>query len=502
MKRPFLPNAAAKPLRISSLALAVLLGCGLQAAHAEETDAAANPADLPEADQAIKAKPDNQWTGWWNRSTLLGDMGGLRSALGRQGVTLGLTEASEYLRNVSGGVKYGGDYQGLSTLTLGLDTQRAGWWNGGSFNVSVLDIHGKAFTADHVGSIQSASGIEADRATRLWEAWFQQQLNGERLDVKIGQQSLDQEFMVTQYGGAFIGTMFGWPAVPSADLPAGGPAYPLSGLGVRLRGKLGDNITLLGGAFAGDPTRDVSQNPNDPQQLNKYGTTFSRHGGTLFIGEMQYGRNLPSNGAVEAPRGAAGVGGLPGTYKLGFWYLNQKTADSRMDVNGQPIALTGANPQLHSGNYSIYAVADQTVWRPAEDSTQTLNVFTRLMGAPGDRNLVSFSANAGVTLTAPFAGRDNDTVGLAVGYVKVGNHAAGNDADTGIANGNLAYPVRSDETQVEATYIYQLTPWWQWQADLQYVRNVSAGAVSPNDPTQTQRIPNNWVVGLKTTITF
>ena len=142
------------------------------AAHAADGAGDLNPAELPEADQAIQAKPDSQWTGWWNRSTLLGDMGGLRSALGREGVTLGLTEASEYLRNVSGGLKYGGDYQGLSTLTLGLDTQRAGWWQGGSFNVSVLDIHGKPFSAEHVGSLQTASGIEADRSTRLWEAWF------------------------------------------------------------------------------------------------------------------------------------------------------------------------------------------------------------------------------------------------------------------------------------------------------------------------------------------
>ncbi|AUH52040.1 carbohydrate porin [Chromobacterium sp. ATCC 53434] len=489
------------PRRLLACAVAAgLLLTGLARA-ADSVDADVNPADLPEADQTIKAKPDNQWTGWWNRSTLLGDIGGLRSALGRHGVTLGLTESSEYLRNVSGGIQYGGAYQGLSTLTLGLDTQRAGWWDGGSFNVSVLDIHGKPFSADHVGSIQSASGIEADRTTRLWEAWFQQQLNGERLDLKIGQQSLDQEFMASQYGGAFIGTMFGWPAVPSADLPAGGPAYPLSGLGVRLRGKIGDSITLLGGVFAGDPTRDATQNP-DSQQLNKHGTTFSTHGGTLFIGELQYGRNLPSNGALESPRPLNGIGGLPGTYKLGFWYLNHKTADTRWDANGQPMAITGADPMLHNGNYSVYAVADQTVWRPAEDSSRTLNVFTRLMGAPGDRNLVSFSANAGVTLTAPFAGRDNDTVGLAFGYVKVGNHAAGNDIDTGVANGNPLYPVRGNETQVEATYIYQLTPWWQWQADVQYVRNVGAGAVSPNDPSQTQRIPNNWVVGLKTNITF
>ncbi|POZ62625.1 carbohydrate porin [Chromobacterium alticapitis] len=479
---------------------ASLLLSGLARA-ADNADAETNPADQPEADQAITAKPDHQWTGWWNRSTLLGDMGGLRSALGRAGVTLGLSETSQYLRNVSGGLNYGGDYEGLATLTLGLDTQRAGGWEGGSFNLSVLDIHGKAFSAEHVGSIQTASGIEADRATRLWEAWYQQQLNGDRLDLKIGQQSLDQEFMVSQYGGLFMGTMFGWAAVPSADLPAGGPAYPLSGLGLRLRGKIGDNFTLLGGVFAGDPTRDATQNP-DPQQLNKYGTTFSRHGGALFIGELQYGRNLPSNGALEAPQAKGSQPGLPGTYKLGFWYLNQKTADTRLDADGQPMAISGNPAMQHAGNYSIYAVADQTVWRPSEDSSLTLNLFGRVMAAPGDRNPISLSANAGITLTAPFAGRDNDSAGLALGYVKVGNHAAGADRDNGIASGNSLYPVRSDEIQAEATYLYQLTPWWQWQADLQYVRNVGAGAVSPNDPNQIQKIPNNWVLGLKTTITF
>jgi porin len=45
------------------------------------------------------------------------------------------------------------------------------------------------------------------------------------------------------------------------------------------------------------------------------------------------------------------------------------------------------------------------------------------MGAPGDRNLVDLGVNAGVTLKAPFKGRDNDVVGLAVGYAKIGSHA-------------------------------------------------------------------------------
>jgi hypothetical protein len=68
----------------------------------------------------------------------------------------------------------------------------------------------------------------------MWELWYQQKfLDEDRLDVKIGQQSLDQEFMVSQNAIYFINTMFGWPMVPSADLPGGGPAYPLSALGAR-----------------------------------------------------------------------------------------------------------------------------------------------------------------------------------------------------------------------------------------------------------------------------
>jgi len=456
-----------------------------------------NPADLPEADQAIKAEPTGQWTGLWSRQTLLGDMGGLRSALGRHGITLGLTEVSEELGNVSGGIHKGPAYDGLTTLTLGLDTQKAFGWQGGSFNASVLNVHGRNLSTANLGSLQTASGIEADTGTRLWELWYQQKFLDDHMDVKIGQQSIDQEFMVSQYAGTFVNTMFGWPAVPSIDMPAGGPAYPLSALGVRLRAHLNDSLTLLGGVYDGNPAakHGVFDPAGDPQKQNAHGTNFNLHNGALFIAELQYGVNQPALGQVETDKGS---GGLPGMYKIGAWYNNEKFADQRFDDGGLSLAdpATSGNPQLHKGNYSVYAVADQMVWRLSEDSSKTLNVFGRVMGAPGDRNLISFSANAGVTLTAPFEGRDNDTVGLGLGYVKVGNHARALDADSG-------NPVRNSETIVEATYQYQLTPWWQLQGDVQYTLNPGAGSVpNPSDPTQVQKVANTWVLGLRTTMTF
>ena len=137
------------------------------------------------------------------------------------------------LGNVTGGVHRGFEYDGLTTTTLQLDTQRAFGWYGGTFNVSALQIHGRSLSADNLMTLQTASGIEADRATRLWELWYEQKFLDGTLDVKIGQQSLDQEFMVSQNALLFVNTMFGWPMVPSADLPGGGPAYPLVRAGRR-----------------------------------------------------------------------------------------------------------------------------------------------------------------------------------------------------------------------------------------------------------------------------
>ena len=127
-------------------------------------------------------------------------------------------------------------------------------------------------SADNLGTLQTASGIEADRATRLWELWYQQKfLEEDRLDVKVGQQSLDQEFMVSQNALLFVNTMFGWPMLPSADLPGGGPAYPLSALGVRARARPIDSLTLLVGVFNGSP---VANNTGDPQQRNPRAPAF------------------------------------------------------------------------------------------------------------------------------------------------------------------------------------------------------------------------------------
>ncbi len=427
-------------------------------------------------------------------STLLGDVGGLRSALARWGVTVGFSEVSEWLQNAHGGIKTGNRYHGLSTLTARVDTAQAGAWQGGSFNVSALDIHGHQLSPKTIGSLQTASGIEAIGGPRLWELWYEQKLGGgadkapyRGLSVRVGQQSLDQEFMVSQYATAFVGTAFGWPALPSSDLPAGGPAYPLSGLGARVRLALADATRLLVGAFAGDPANTRTQ---DPQKANDHGTTFSLHGGTLYIAELQH----------SLPPGETGNAGI---YKIGAWYHNQPYADTRVDTANLSLAdpTSGGSPRMHAGNYSVYAVADQTVWHEEHGGPRSLNLFARAMGAPGDRNLISFSANLGLTVTAPFAGRDNDVAGLGLAYARVGRHSRALDADTN-AFGGIHLPLRTSETFMEATYVYEISSWWQLQGVLQHTCNPGTGVVGPTQASNTHRIANSIVLGLRTTLTF
>ncbi len=432
-----------------------------------------------------------------SRSNLLGDIYGLRTRLGNYGISLGLQETSELFGNATGGIRQGAAYNGLTTMSLGLDTSKAFGWEGGIFNVSAFQIHGRNFSADNLGTLQTASGIEAQRATRLWELWFQQSFLDGKLDVKIGQQSLDTEFIGSQYSGLFINTMMGWPLIPSVDLYAGGPAYPLSSPGVRVRFQPLENMTVLAGVFNDNPPGGSFFDDSQVRGASQSGTKFNTNTGALIIGEVQYAINSPVVGQMDYGKASPG---LPGVYRLGFWYDTGKFYDQRFD--NQRVSLadpnSDGNPRTRRHNYSIYGTFDQMVWRPDADGPQSVGIFARLMGAPGDRNLANLSVNGGIALKAPLPGRDNDSFGVGFGVAKISPSAIQLDQDTNRLNG--PYPIRSSESFIEVTYQYQAAPWWTVQPDFQYVFTPGGGVQNPLNPSQ--RIGNAAVFGVRTNVVF
>jgi porin len=444
------------------------------------------------------APPAAAQTGIWQRSNLLGDPGGARSGLCSRGISYGLQETSEVLGNVTGGIHRGADYDGMTEMSLGIDTGKAIGWAGGTFNVSALQIHGGNLSTDNLGTLQTASSIEADRATRLWELWYQQTTPDGRADLKLGQQAIDLEFMASQGSAIFINAAMGWPVLPSQDLYAGGPAYPLSSLGARLRVRPTDALTLLTGVYDDNPPGGAFNNDSQLRGAEAAGAAFNLNTGALWITEIQFAVNQPP--ADDASHGGQPTG-LPGTYKLGFWYDSGAFPDQRFDTSGLSLANPGSTgmPRMHHGNYSAYAVADQMVWRPDPQGARAIGVFGRLLAAPPDRNLISFSADAGLTVTAPFAERDNDTFGIGFGVAQVSRNAAALDNDAAAFSG-VSTPARGTETFIEITYQYQVTPWWQLQPDFQYVFAPGGGLQNQLDPPR--RIGNEVVLGLRTTITF
>ncbi len=423
---------------------------------------------------------------------LLGDMGGIRSALGHNGITLNFTDSENLLANLAGGVKQGATLQGVATGTMEIDTGKAFGLQGGTFHVTGLQIHGRSLTPYYLDDLQAANGNEAETTTRLWELWYDQAFDYGKFDLKLGQQSIDNEFIVSKNSGLFVNTMAGWPLIPSDDLYGGGPAYPLASLGARMQAKPADNITVLAGAFDDNPGGGAFS--DDAQALNATGAKFNLNTGALFIAELQYAVNEPAVGqmvqATQQP-----PSGLPGTYKIGFWYDTGAFPDQRFGTDGLSLAnlVSNGQPESHHGNHSLYGVADQTVWQSAADSSRTLNIFGRIMAAPDTQNLIDFSFNGGVTIAAPLPGRDNDEAGLDIGVGHVSSRAAGLDRDQGLI-------VRGTETLLELTYQAALTPWLQLQPDVQYVINPGAGLSNPDH--NSSRLQNELVAGVRAITTF
>lgn len=428
----------------------------------------------------------------WQQDTLTGDWGGERTALKKQGIDVTLNYISEILGDVTGGINRGTLYEGRFEFTVDADLQKLLGWAGASAHTTVYQIHniGGRIGPNFVGSISDPSNIDALPTTRLFTAWFQQVSPDGKISVRIGQLAADDEFAISKTAGGLIDGTFGWPDLMAANLPSGGPAYPLATPGIRVAVKPSSDFTIRAAAFSGNPAG--SNCTGDPQSCDLYGTEFSFSGGVFSIAELQYDVNQGKNAT-----------GLPGTYKLGAWYHSADFADEHygLDAAGLPVSLASAaavSPLEHNGDWGIYGVIDQTTWRAASGPT-SINAFLRAGGTPADRNLLSYYIDGGLGITAPLPKRDNDVLTVGASFSNISNDAAALDLDTATALG-MWYPVRSYELVLEASYQIQVAPWWTIQPDVQYIVHPGGNVPDPADPAFAIR--NALVLGARSSVAF
>lgn len=419
-------------------------------------------------------------------SPAFADVAGLRPRLAQRGITFGVNYIGEVFSNTSGGLERGTTYDGRLELYVDADLEKSLGWRGLIFHAHGYDIHGEGITATKVGNLNALSNIEATATTRLLDLWFQQSLLGDKFSVRLGQLTVDSEFMVADSAAPFISAAFGWPTITAVNLPSGGVAYPFASPGVRVEIAPTDQSKLRFGVYNDDPAGPC---PVDPQLCNRHGLDFRIHDEPYVIGE------------VELNYGAKQGHLLPGTFKFGAWNDFGTFDDQRFATDGLSLADPASNgvPLKHRGDHGFYIVVDQRLWQ-SEQSPDSMNVsmFLRVMGGtPSDRNLVDFGVDGGVTFNGLISRRPADAFGVAASIAGISDDAKALDRDA--RSFGSVTPIRADEVLMEVFYLAEITPGWTVQPDFQYVWR--PGGNAPNE-TGTRPLGDAAVVGVRTTLNF
>jgi porin len=410
-----------------------------------------------------------------------------REALADAGVQFSVTYIGEALSNVSGGIRTGAIYTGRLDLGTTIDLEKVAGWTGATFHANMFQIHGDGLSRSYIGNLMLVSGVEALPATRLYELWIEQKLWSGKVAVRVGQQASDVEFFDSSYDDIFINSALGWPGITGINLPGGGPSPPLAVPGIRVKAELSDRITAYLALFDGDAG---PPGPIDPQIANPNGVLFRVNDPAWWIGQLKY-------------RFEVGADNLPATITGGAWYHMMSFPDQRFSADGLSLAdpNSSGEPLWLRQNNGLFMVYEQLLARAAPGSDKGIAFFIRASVSPSDRNLISTYLDGGFLFSGFSDARPNDKFGIAATYARISDRARDLDRDTQLFTGT-AYPIRDFEAILEVTYQAEIRPGVLLQPVFQYIAHPAGGAVDPYDPTQTHRIKDAVMLGVRTTVIY
>ncbi len=381
----------------------------------------------------------------------------LRDMLESKGLSLDLVYTADFVTNHSGGLKKAGSDVDThisclanTDLIVGLDTEKAGLWNGGTFHTHFFNHHGATPSVDYIGDLQFVDNMESEERTKMYELWYEHtfDLYGTDLSLLIGQHDLNSEFNITEYGLLFLQYSFGFNNEISNNIPVAN--FPVAALGFRIKWEPTESIYLMAEISDGDPGKNDS---------GLKWTLDSKEG---FLSFYEIGYHF---GDKEDSRT------MPGTYKLGWWYHSDEFDDVR-DTD------LGGNPMQHPDNFGIYFIADQMLL-PGKGN-KGLGVFFQVGGVPEDRNQVDLYIGGGIHYRGLIPSRDDDIFGLAVAHASISE--------------DLRDVEKMDrhETVVEATYKVQVFPFLTVQPGVQVVFNPGADSSLDNAIVSILRVQINF----------
>jgi porin len=417
-------------------------------------------------------------------------LGDFKKALCDRGFNFQVNFIGEVFGNPTGGVKQGARYEQRIELGLDGDMDKIAGIKGLTFHINSYAIAGQSLSTYNLFNLAAISFIAAHPAWLLFEAWSEYKFPGDKLSIRVGQLAADSDFFISEFSQLSLNSTYGWPNILAEDLPSGGPAYPFATPGVRVKVYATDQLNFIAAIYNGDPTG--AGFTGRQAQLDPSGVNFRVQDPPFVIGEVQYRYNQDKDSQA-----------LYGRLKFGGWYHFGAFNDLHISFEGMSLASSDSSgrARTHSGNYGLYGIIDQMLWRlPGDDPKKGVGAFARVTAAPGDRNLVSFYADAGVDFMGLWSARSDDQFGVSATYIELSPAVRALDVDTAFFGG-APLPARNYELLVEATYQAQILPGWTIQPDFQYVFHPGGGVVNPLNPAS-GRIPDAAVFGLRTTVQF
>jgi porin len=415
-------------------------------------------------------------------------LGLLPNPFEKQGIKFAVTYIGEVLGNPSGGAKQSAVYEDRINFAVDADLQKLFGLNGLAFHANIFQIDGGGLSRGALLNLLDVSAIEALPTTRLYEIWFEKKW-GDKIALRAGQLAADTEFMTAKYSDVFTNASLGWPAGLSLNIPSGGPSPPLATMGARFRADVTDNLTLVGAVFDGNA---AGPGTNDPQLRDRYGINFRVNDPPLFLYEAQFQWNTKK-----------GDPGLDGKLKLGGWRHFGSFSDQRFDTAGLSLAdpASSGTAASFSGDYGLYGVFEQKLYRVGNDDDRGIGVFARASYSPPGRNLIDIYADGGLELVGLTDVRPHDKFGIAAAYAHVSPRAQALDRDFQSIYGPR-WPVRSSEALLTAVYQYEVRAGLTLQPNAQFIRHPGGGATDPLGPLRGKHLKDAVVLGLRSVVKF
>jgi porin len=356
---------------------------------------------------------------------------------------------ADFRRNTTGGIEKGNAVSGL--LEAGAAWRSASLLPGAFVTTSASLIHvgGASVSGDLVGDLQGLNNIEADAGWYLYDLWSEVSFGSRQAaSVRAGLLDLNAEFDTSDTAGFFVSPPFGI-GTDLAQTGANGPAvFPVTALGVRFGGELGEALQWRFAAYEGTPGRT---------DRHRFATADLSHGeGALLIGEL-----------------ALAPGGL---HKLAFGAWSYTASFERIDAGA-------AGNDVHGkGNRGAYAMIDAPL---GSLGAARVDGMLRAGVADARYNAVGTYVGGAVVVSNLLSLRPDDGLGIAIAHARTGRQFRSQL----LANGGQ--PAQS-ETAVELTWRAPLGQWLAVVPSVQWVASPGADRAMRNAFVAGFRFEMSW----------